>query len=327
MIISQTPFRISFVGGGSDLPEYYRRFGGAVISTSIDKSVYITVNRKFDNRIRLSYSQTENVDYANQIKHKLVRACLDKLDISNGIEITSISDIPSSGSGLGSSSAYAVGLLHVLNAFSGKYSSKQELAGGACHVEIDICGEPIGKQDQYASAYGGFNYIRFNPDDTVDVEPIICNGQLLVELQRSLLLFFTGITRSASDILLTQKKLTIHSTDKQQTMHEMVKLADVLRSELQNGNMDALGEILHESWLLKRSITDQISSPVIDDWYERARRAGAVGGKILGAGGGGFLLFFAKPEHHERIAHALPELRQVKFKMERFGSRIIFFDH
>lgn len=327
MIISRTPFRISFVGGGSDLPDYYRRFGGAVISSSINKYVFITINKKFDDRVRVSYSETENVDHAKKINHKLVRACLQKLDVCNGVEITSISDIPSSGSGLGSSSAYAVGLLHVLHAFLGRYISKEELAAQACHVEINICGEPIGKQDQYASAYGGLNYIRFNPDDSVDVEPIICDGKVVRDLQDSLIMFYTGVTRSASNILLKQKALTSSNGDKQATIGRMVELANVLRTELQGGNIGAFGEILHEAWMLKRSLTDEISSSAIDDWYERARKAGAVGGKILGAGGGGFMLFFAPPERHEKIAWALPELRPVSFRLERGGTRIIFFDN
>ncbi len=325
MIISRTPFRVSFVGGGSDLPDYYRRFGGAVISSSIDKYVFITINKKFDNRIRVSYSQTENVDQASEVSHRLIRACLQKLDLYNGVEITSISDIPSSGSGLGSSSAYAVGLLHVLHAFQGRYVSKEELAAQACHVEINICGEPIGKQDQYAAAYGGLNYIRFNPDDTVDVEPIICDGKVVRDLQDSLIMFYTGISRSASDILSKQRELTASDADKQATMGRMVGLTDVLRAELQRGNLDAFGEILHESWMLKRSLTSEISSSAIDDWYERARGAGAIGGKILGAGGGGFLLFFAPPDRHEKIAWTLPELRPVSCRLERSGTRIIFF--
>jgi D-glycero-alpha-D-manno-heptose-7-phosphate kinase len=326
MIISRTPFRISFVGGGSDLPDYYRQFGGAVISSSINKYMFITVNKKFDNRIRVSYSQTENVEHADQVEHKLVRACLQKLSIQNGIEITSISDIPASGSGLGSSSAYAVGLLHVLHAYQGRYVSKEDLAEQACHIEINVCGEPIGKQDQYASAIGGLNYIRFNPDETVDVEPIICEGRLVRKLQDSLIMFYTGISRSASKILLKQKEVTAASTEKQQTMQKIVELAAILRSEMQRGNIDAFGEILHDSWMLKRGITDDISTEAIDDWYRRGRQAGAIGGKILGAGGGGFLLFFAPLDRHEKIARALPELRQVEIRFERSGSRIIFFD-
>jgi D-glycero-alpha-D-manno-heptose-7-phosphate kinase len=325
MIISRTPLRLSFTGGGSDLPVYYRRFGGAVISTSIDRYVYVTVNKKFDDKIRLSYSKTEEVDHVGMIEHRLVRACLQKLGISGGLEITSIADIPSRGTGLGSSSSFTVGLLHSLHAYRGEYVSSEYLAAEACEIEIDICGEPIGRQDQYAAASGGLNYIRFNPDDTVDVFPIICKPDAVLQLERNLLTFYTGMTRGASEILSQQGKALEDDESKCRTIGLMVEYTRVLKDELQKNKVDVVGEILHESWLLKQSITNGISNDKINEWYERGRQAGAIGGKILGAGGGGFLVFYAPESLHPRIIHSLPELRAVKFGFEKQGSKIIFY--
>lgn len=326
MIISQTPVRISFAGGGSDLPAFYRRYGGAVISTAVNKFVYVTVNRKFDQRIRISYSKTENVACVDQIEHRIVRATLQKLNIEGGVEITSIADIPSRGTGLGSSSSFTVGLLHALHAYQQRYASCAELAAQSCSVEIDICGERIGKQDQYAAAFGGFNFIRFNPDDSVSVEPIICEQRMIRRLEESMLVFYTGVTRSASAILQNQSNLLEESTAVQNAMRRMVELAGVLQNELHNNNLDAFGEILHENWILKRELAAGISNSVVDEWYERARKAGAAGGKLLGAGGGGFLMFVAPPDRHAEIRRALGELRSIEFRFENRGSRIILFE-
>lgn len=325
MIISRTPLRISFVGGGSDLPSFYRKYGGAVVSTSISKYMYITVNKKFDDHIRVSYAKTEEVESVDQIEHKLVREALRMLEISGGIEITSIADIPSRGTGLGSSSSFTVGLLHALHAYKGQYVSAEDLASQSCIVEINRCGEPIGKQDQYAAAYGGFNLITFNPDETVSVDPIICRPDTIERLQARLVAFYTGITRSASDLLKKQKGIIEQNRTKQRILQDMVKLAYTLRAELQRNNVEALGDILHESWMLKKSITDGVSNPVIDKWYETARRAGAKGGKLLGAGGGGFLIFFVSDDRRENVIKALPEIRSVDLKFGQSGSRIIFF--
>lgn len=316
---------MSFVGGGSDLPSFYRDNGGAVVSTAIDKYVYVNVNKKFDDGIRVAYSKTEEVDRVEHIEHRIVRAALQFLQISGGVEITTIADIPSRGTGLGSSSTFTVGLLHVLNAFKGRYVSSEQLGRDSCHIEIDLCGEPIGKQDQYAAAFGGFNLIEFKPDDSVIVSPIICHRTTVSELEASTLVFYTGIMRSASLLLREQSANLVTSVEKQRSMRRMVQLAYELTRELNKNNVSAFGEILHENWMLKKSMTDGVSSAEIDEWYRVARKAGAVGGKILGAGAGGFLMLHAPRECHDRIAAALPGLRRVPMGFEPLGSRIIFY--
>ena len=324
MIISQTPFRISFAGGGSDLPAYYREHGGAVVSTAIDKYVYITVSRKFDHTLRVSYSRTEEVENAAQLQHPIVREGLHMLGLEGGLEITSVADIPSRGTGLGSSSSFAVGLMHALHAIEGRHVSAERLADEACRIEIEKCGEPIGKQDQYAAAYGGLNYIQFLRDGSVHVEPIPLPRHIRKDLDSHFLMFYTGITRSASNILAGQSKALSDQRKKTEAMHRMVALAKELRNELWYGNFDAMGRILHENWMLKQSLTKGITSGQIDAWYQRGTEAGALGGKLLGAGGGGFLLFYARPAHHNSIKAALPELRLIPFSSESRGSRIVF---
>jgi D-glycero-alpha-D-manno-heptose-7-phosphate kinase len=324
MIVTKTPLRMSFVGGGSDLPVFYRRFGGAVVSTAIDKYVYLTVNRKFDHKIRLCYSRVEEPASVDKIKHPLVREALRAVGIEGGIEIMSNADIPAKGTGLGSSSSYTVGLLHALHTYKGQYASAEQLGRQACEIEISRCGEPIGKQDQYAAAYGGFNYIQFHPDDSVSVDPIICKRETLRRLQEGTLVFYTGMTRSASGILKHQSEALAKERKTQRTLQRMVRLAQEMRTELQRNNVGAFGEMLHTNWMLKRSLTAHVSTSRIDDWYRRARRAGAMGGKLLGAGSGGFLMFFAAPERHDEIARELGTLRRVDFRFEPQGSKIIF---
>jgi D-glycero-alpha-D-manno-heptose-7-phosphate kinase len=324
MIISRTPLRMSFVGGGSDLPSFYRKHGGAVVSTAINKFVYITLNEKFDHRIRVSYSRTEEADTVAEVQHPLVREAMKLLEVKGGIEITSIADIPSKGSGLGSSSAFTVGLLHALHARAGRYASAEQLAKEACAIEIERCREPIGKQDQYAAAFGGFNFIEFNADDSVSLEPILCQRETLLQLQESIVVFYTGISRSASAVLKSQQTAMAASDAKQRTLQRMAQLARDLKTQLQRNNLSAFGEILHEGWELKRSITSEISSTEIDGWYAAARQAGAVGGKLLGAGSGGFLMFYAPRERHEPLEKALSSLRKIPINFEPQGSRIIF---
>ena len=325
MIISKTPMRMSFVGGGSDLSSFYRQHGGAVVSTAIDKYMYITINHKFDSGIRASYSMTEEVEAAHQIKHPLIRAGLGLVGIEGGIELASMADIPSRGTGLGSSSSFTVGLLHALYGFKNQYVSKEQLASESCHIEIEICGDPIGKQDQYAAAYGGLNYIRFHPDESVSVDPIICDSETLQRLQDHILVFYTGRSREASELLAEQTKKTASETRVQQTLIKMVALAADLKRELERNNLDAFGEILHENWALKKTLVDGISDGEIDDWYETGRRSGALGGKLLGAGRGGFMMCFAPPERHAAIVHALPGLREVRFRFDTNGRQIIFY--
>jgi D-glycero-alpha-D-manno-heptose-7-phosphate kinase len=327
MIISRTPLRMSFVGGGSDLPAFYRRFGGAVVSTAINKYVYVTVNPKFDHRIRVSYSRTEEADKVSEIQHPLVREALRLLGLKGGLEITSIADIPSRGTGLGSSSSFTVGLLHALQASDGRAATAEQLARAACRIEIDRCHEPIGRQDQYAAAYGGLNFIEFHPDDTVSVSPINCRRATLRQLEENLLVFYTGISRRASAILKNQQATVAAEKAKQEALRKMVQLAHDLRAELQKNNLEAFGEVIHANWELKRSLTREISSSRIDDWYRAARQHGATGGKLLGAGRGGFLMFYAPRDRHEAIARALKGLRRVEMGLEPEGSKIIFVHH
>lgn len=325
MIISRTPLRMSFTGGGSDLPTFYREFGGAVISTAVNKYVFVNVNKKFDDGIRVAYSKNEEVNSVSEIEHRLVRASMEHLGLSGGVEITTIADIPSRGTGLGSSSSFTVGLLHALSAFMGRYVSNEQLGLDSCHIEIERCGEPIGKQDQYAAAFGGFNLIEFNRDDTVEVSPIICKRGTIAEIEQNILVFYTGIVRSASDLLARQSELVSSDEQKQHVLKKMVGLTYDLRRELQNNHTDVFGEILHENWLLKKSLVDSISSPEIDEWYEAALKAGAIGGKILGAGAGGFLMLYAQAAVHPAIKNALSMLRPIDMRFEPLGSRIIFY--
>jgi len=326
LIITRTPLRTSFAGGGSDIASFYRRFGGAVVSTAIDKYIYVTVNRKFDDGLRVAYSRNEEVESPDEILHPIVRNTLKLLNISGGVEITTVADVPSRGTGLGSSSAFTVGLIAALGAFQGRYISAKELAELSCHVEIGMCGEPIGKQDQYAAAYGGFSLIEFNQDESTRVSPIIMPPERKHVIESRMLMFYTGMTRNASTLLQAQNEAIDADRSKQCTLKAMVRLAYQLRDELQDGNVESLGAILHDNWLLKKSISADISSSGIDDAYDRARAAGATGGKILGAGGGGFLLFDAPPEAHAQIAAALAPLRRVPAGFEPLGCQVIFYN-
>jgi D-glycero-alpha-D-manno-heptose-7-phosphate kinase len=317
---------MSFVGGGSDMPSFYREEQGAVLSTSVDKYMYIAVNKKFDGSIRLSYSRTEEVGEIMQLEHPLVREALNLVGINGGIEIASMADIPSKGSGLGSSSSYTVGLLNALYAFKNQYASKDRLAMEACDIEINRCGEPIGKQDQYAAAFGGLNLIRFNPDESVSVDPIICAPEIIKKIEESTLVFFTGRTRSASAVLQSQSE-AMKIENRRILMRRMVELAFELKKELESGDVDNFGSILNENWRLKSQLTSGITDPQIDEWYRQGIQAGAEGGKLLGAGNGGFIMFFAPPQNHQRIKDALGGLRPIKFGFDRTGAQIVFYGH
>jgi len=328
VIISRTPFRVSFLGGGTDLPDFYLEEEGAVLTTTIDKYIYITVNDRFDHSYRLSYSKTEICDRVDQIEHKIFRNVLEKYadaarekNGGRGLEILSMADIPP-GTGLGSSSSFTVGLLHALKAHIGIFQSAEDLAAEAARIEIEDLQEPIGKQDQYAAAYGGLQYIRFFPTGEVSVEPVICSNRTKAELEASMLVFYTGMTRSASDILSEQKKNT---NRKRETLRALRDLALRMKKILENGGpIQEAGALLHEGWMLKKTLAPGISIGQIDEWYDRARAAGATGGKIMGAGGGGFLMVLCEPEKQERVKAELRELRSVKLGMESFGSKIIF---
>lgn len=321
MIISRTPFRISFAGGGTDLRAFYAHEPGAVTSVTVDRYMYITVNRRFDDSLRVSYSQTEIVDDFEALRHPIVRECLRLTGLTRGLEITSIADIPA-GTGVGSSSSFTVGLLHALYAFSGRYASPERLAREACHIEIEVLGEPIGKQDQYAAAYGGLQHIVFNPDESVFVDPVMCSPATFHELQENLLVFYTGTTRSASEILARQKAGTGANLDH---LREMRDLAGRVRDVLREGTRLArIGELLHEGWMHKQQLAGGITNPALDAHYAAARDAGALGGKILGAGGGGFLLLYVERQNQPRVAAALPGLRRIPLGFDRQGSKIIF---
>ncbi len=324
MIISRTPLRISFVGGGSDIGSYYQYENGAVITTAINKYIYITVNKKFDNKIRASYSKTEIVDTVSELQHELIRECLKLTGIDGGIEITSISDIPSEGTGLGSSSSYVVGLLNALYAYKGKHVTAARLAREACKIEIEILKKPIGKQDQYIAAYGGLQYVQFNKDSSVFVDPIICLARTKKEFAKRLLVLYTGLTRSTNPILNRQNKNVLSSKSTRSKIRKMVLLARKMKQTLNRNKFKTFGEILHENWMLKKTLAEGVTTEKIDRWYKTAKKNGALGGKILGAGGGGFLLLFAERKNHQKILEALPELSRLEFSFEPQGSKIIF---
>lgn len=325
MIISRTPLRMSFVGGGSDLPAFYRRHGGAVLSCTIDKYVYISVNPKFDGGIRLAYSQTEEVTSLAEIQHRLFRHSLEMLQVKGGVEVTTTADIPSRGTGLGSSSAFTVGLLNTMKAYLGESATAGDLAAWACEVEIERCGEPIGKQDQYASAFGGINVIEFRPDDAVDVQPVRILLENQVRLQSELMMFYTGTTRSASQLLAAQNMAMESDPAVERRLLRMMDLVYRMQSDLEAGRISDFGNTLHENWLLKRELVSGISSGQIDNWYAAALSAGATGGKLLGAGAGGFLLVHAPLDCHEPVKRAVG-LKHVPFRFDPLGTRIIFSD-
>jgi len=324
MIISKTPFRVSFCGGGSDLPDFYRHGYGAVVTSAIDKFVYLAIHRFFEPRFVLKYSQTETAESIDAIKHPLIRECLRFAGTTEFVEITSFADIPSTGSGLGSSSAFSVGLINALLSMQGRMPSHETCAAGACEVEIEKLGEPIGKQDQYAAAYGGISYIRFNADGSVHVDPIILDRPTRDALDERLLLFFTGVTRRASDILNEQRGNIVNDRRSFDNLARMRDQADELRATLARGNLDAIGAAMHEGWTRKKQMASGISSPEFDSIYETARDAGALGGKMLGAGGGGFFLFYVDPRCRQAVIDALARLRHIDFRLERQGTRIIY---
>ena len=320
MIITRTPFRVSFAGGGSDLASFYRLEPGVVLSTAINKYMYIAVKEHFEQNFRISYSRTEIVDSVEKIAHPIVREALGMLGLRQGLEIVSMGDLPAR-AGLGSSSSFTVGLLHALYAMNGKVVTAERLAREACCIEIEKLREPIGKQDQYIAAYGGMQFIQFNPDGTVFVDPVVLSPERRREFSNRLLVFFTGETRDARQVLEKQQAAT---AEKIPALRLMCQIARQMREVLASGcDLNAFGELLHQAWHAKRSITESISNPKIDEWYDRARRAGALGGKLLGAGGGGFLLFFCEPRDQQRVRGELAELRELKFGLDPQGSKIV----
>ena len=321
MIITRTPFRVSFAGGGSDIASFYEKHGGCVLSTAVNKYMYISVHPSFDrHQTVLKYSKTETVADINDIEHQYFRQVLNNLNV-RGIEVVSTADIPS-GTGLGSSSSFTVGLLHSLYCYKGKYVSKERLASEACDVEIEQLGNPIGKQDQYAAAYGGLNFIEFRRDGSVIVEPVIMNTQTLRKLEANLMMFYTGQLHSASSILKEQKQ-NITAGNRETNQLKMCDLARELREELQKNNINAMGRILHQNWLLKKTLANGITNPAIDEAYDKAMNAGALGGKLLGAGGGGFVLFYVPLEKQPKVKEAIG-LPQMPVAFDRQGSAVLY---
>lgn len=321
MIITQTPLRISFAGGGTDFADYYKIDGGCVLSSAIDKYIYVIIKERFDAKIRVGYSTTEMVDSVDQIEHELVRECLRMTGITKGVEISTMADIPSEGSGLGSSSSVTVGLLNAMFAYQGEPKPPEVLADLACKVEIDVLGKPIGKQDQYAAAMGNLRLIEFLPSGEVKADIVSLDQTKKRRLSESLMLFFTGITRKSDTILAKQKQ---NITDRMTTLDDMRRQAYDLHGVLLDGHIDKMGEIMHQGWLYKKQLADKISSGDIDIMYENALKASAIGGKIAGAGGGGFMLLYCPPEHQRKVRSALSELRELPFNLERDGTKVIF---
>jgi len=321
VIISQTPLRISFAGGGTDLSDFYMKEDGQVVSTAIDKYIYIIIKERFDDKIYVDYSNKEIVDSVAEIKHDLVREAMRKANIEKGIEVVMFADIPSEGSGLGSSSTLTVGLLNAFYIYQGMQVTAEQLAREASEIEIEICGKPIGKQDQYIAAYGGMRDIIFKSNGEVSTEKIALSPLSFRQLSSELLLFYTNITRQSSDILGEQKANT---AAKMESLQQLKALVPLMRKAIEDQAFPMVGELLHESWLIKKGLASKISNNNIDELYETARNAGALGGKIAGAGGGGFLLLYVPLHKQNTVRDALNKLRELPFIFEQDGSKIIF---
>ena len=326
MIITRTPFRVSFIGGGSDMPDFYQKHSGAVLSITINQYMYISSHRFFEpNQIRAKYSKTETVKSVNELQHPILRTVFNQFGITGGLEVSSIADVPS-GTGLGSSSSFTVGLIHNLSVNKNKPFTKETLAQDACEVEINLLKEPIGKQDQYAAAYGGLNIFKFNKDGNVETEPVNISIENLQQLESNLLMFYTGDQRSASNILSEQKK-NLSDENKFQSLRQMVALVDEAKQSIIKNNLNDFGKILHQNWLLKKSLASGISNENINQAYDAALKAGAIGGKLLGAGGGGFLLFYVPSDKHQAVTDSLNPLRKFDFKFETEGSQLIHYSN
>lgn len=328
MIISKTPLRASFFGGGTDFSDYYEnsKMGrGAVISTALNMHVYITVNKKFDDKIRVVYTGNELVDKVEEIKHNIIREALKLTGIDKGVEIIYMADIPLSGAGIGlaSSSALAVGVLNALHAYKGEYVSPEQLAKEACYIEINQIGQRIGIQDQYAVAYGGFKRYYFNSDGSVSVTPVVGSLENIKKLKRCLMLFFTGNTRDSKAIFQEQNATR---SEKMSMLDDLVNTVDDAYDSLVKGNVELWGSELDRTWNIKKRFASGISNPAIDEMYSIAKEAGALGGKILGAGGGGFMMLYVPEENQKNVSIALNQYRQMDVDFDSQGSRIIFVD-
>jgi D-glycero-alpha-D-manno-heptose-7-phosphate kinase len=321
MIITQTPLRISFLGGGTDFQGFYEREEGCVLNSAIDKYIYVILKERFDDKIRIGYTRTEMVDRLEDVQHELIREALRKTGITRRVELSTMGDIPSAGTGLGSSSTVTVGALNGMYLHLGEVRDASTLAREACEIEIDTLGKPIGKQDQYIAAHGGLSFICFKPDGTVTVEKVKLPDEARRRLSENLMLFYTGMVRSASTVL---KEQVGNIGDRFDVLCKMKQLAVEARECLERQAFDGLGELLHQGWQYKKQLASKISNSRIDAMYQTARQAGAIGGKISGAGGGGFLLLYCPVERQENVRKALFPLRELPFALERDGSKVIF---
>jgi D-glycero-alpha-D-manno-heptose-7-phosphate kinase len=320
MIITQTPLRISLAGGGTDFRDFFEKHGGAVVSSAIDKYVYCIVKERFDDKIYVNWSKKEIVDSVDQLKHELVREAMRKVGVTKGIEISFLADIPADGSGLGSSSSVTVGVLNALYHYAGVTPTAEQLAREACEIEIDAIGKPIGVQDQYIAAYGGLRYFQFGPGPGVKVNSVKASPATLEDLDNMLMLFFTGKTRKAANILAEQKANIGKKVD---LLKAMARQAEQVRRVIGTGAIESLGPLLHEAWEAKRKLASTITNSELDEIYERAVKAGALGGKISGAGGGGFFLLCVPSDKRKAVRQALADLREMPFRLEKGGSRVV----
>lgn len=321
MIIVQTPLRVSFFGGGTDFPSFFMEEGGCVLSSAIDKFIFLTIKERFDDKLRVGYTRTEMVDDIEELQHELIRESLRTTGIMNGVEITTMGDIPSEGSGLGSSSTVTVGALHAMYAYQGEIISAERLAREACTIEIETLKKPIGIQDQYIAAYGGLRFFEFLPDGEVKTEKVKISTDARRAMNDNFLLFFTGVGRKSSTILNEQKE---NIKDRSNELREMKEMAYQARSYVEAENFDALGELMNQSWELKKKLAGKISNDQINNLYDKARGAGAIGGKIAGAGGGGFLLLYVPYERQNKVRSVLQDLQELPFRLESDGTKIIF---
>jgi len=321
MIITQTPLRISFLGGGTDFPKFYREYGGCVLTTAIDKYVYCIVQKRFDEMIVVGYSKKEWVEKVDLLEHELVREAMKKTGVDRGVEITFLSDVPAAGTGLGSSSSVTVGVLNALYQYTGRAVEAERLAREACEIEIDILGKPIGVQDQYIAAYGGVDFIEFRRDGVISVEPLGLPEALRADLESSMMIFFTGKTRKA-DVVLKEQKENINKKNK--VLSEMAQQARAGRRLLQTGKIAQLGKLLDEGWKLKKTLASKITDGEIDKMYAAAKKAGAFGGKISGAGGGGFMTLFVSTSKRDLVRKAMNGLREMPVGLAKDGSKVIF---
>lgn len=321
MIISQTPLRISFFGGGTDFRDFYRQEPGMVLSSAIDKYIFVTIKERFDAKIRVGYTRTELVDTVDEVEHELVRECLRRTGITHGVEINTMADIPSEGSGLGSSSTLTVGLLHAMYMYCGAPKDHAILAREACEIEVDILKKPIGVQDQYIAAYGGQRVLQFCPDNQVEVQLVAMEPTVARRLNQNLMLLYTNVPRKAESVLSEQRD---NIEDRRSVLREMRNMVSVGRAALEAGALDEFGRLLNDAWQLKKQLASKVSNTYIDDLYDTAIRAGALGGKITGAGGGGFLLLYCPREKQDAVRSALQHLPELPFHLERDGTKIIF---